>query len=280
MTHAAVAALALERPPGKLMPKITSRRYDPVPAPGGRRPASRSAWNDRKQGGTDAATPRARSPRAKVMPSRATNGSCVSPCATRSLVLAGAGRAHLFLMPRFRPTARSMRCTSSAPRTSSATPTLPRGRVDDALLGAWARRAGRTIINTVQLTRLDCALASAGTRMSWAGDPSRALPQRVPKASRRPADDAGGACGPPSTSMLRPPSCDAPRPRLRSRRDRSAGGRACACYAGGEIWVRAHQASSARRWSVWAATATSRRACCLGSIARRPSTRSGRAPAT
>ena len=42
----------------------------------------------------------------------------------------------------------------------------------------------------------------------------------------------------------------------------------------------ARRPSSTRRWSASAATATSRRARCRGSIARRRSTPSGRAPAT
>ncbi len=68
---------------------------------------------------------------------------------------------------------------------------------------AFAWRVGeegsgvRTIIEMVQLTRLDCAIASAGLmRMALAqAAASRPPSHRVPEAARRPADDAH-ACSP------------------------------------------------------------------------------------
>ena len=78
---------------------------------------------------------------------------------------------------------------------------------------AYAVRVGeegkgiRTIIQMVQLTRLDCAIASAGhdAHGARAGAASRPPSQRVPEASGRSADDARGA-GRHGAAMSRPRS--------------------------------------------------------------------------
>ncbi len=172
MTHAAVAALGLERELAvKLMPKIMSRRYDA---------RLRPWWEKRgigitlgmgmteKQGGTDVRTNTTRA-------EPAGNGYAISghkwfmsaPMCDAFLVLAQApGGLTCFLMPRFRPDGavnglHFQRLKDKLGNRSNASSEVE-------FVDAFAWRVGeegrgvRTIINMVQLTRLDCAIASAG----------------------------------------------------------------------------------------------------------------------
>ena len=108
---------------------------------------------------------------------------------------AGAGRADLLLhaaLPARRQ--RQRRCISSGSRTSSATAPTPRRRSSSTMptRGGSARKARgiRTIIEMVQLTRLDCAIASAGLMRDGAGAgaasraPSHACSRRSSSTSR------------------------------------------------------------------------------------------------
>ena len=170
MTHAAVAALTLERElVGKLMPKITSRRYDPRFRPWWeKRGITLGMGMTEKQGGTDV---RANTTRAEP----AGDGYAITghkwfmsaPMCDAFLVLAQAsGGLTCFLMPRFRPDGpvnglHFQRLKDKLGNRSNAS-----SEVEFVDVFAWRvgeeGRGVRTIINMVQLTRLDCAIASAG----------------------------------------------------------------------------------------------------------------------
>ena len=170
MTHAAVAALTLERElVAKLMPKITSRRYDPRFRPWWeKRGITLGMGMTEKQGGTDV---RANTTRAEP----AGDGYAITghkwfmsaPMCDAFLVLAQAsGGLTCFLMPRFRPDGpvnglHFQRLKDKLGNRSNASSEV---EFEDAF--AWRvgeeGRGVRTIINMVQLTRLDCAIASAG----------------------------------------------------------------------------------------------------------------------
>src|SRR5262245_8373040 len=170
MTHAAVAALALERElVPKLMPKIMSRRYDPRFRPWWeKRGITLGMGMTEKQGGTDV---RANTTRAEP----AGDGYAITghkwfmsaPMCDAFLVLAQAPDGlTCFLMPRFRPDGsvnglRFQRLKDKLGNRSNAS-----SEVEFVDAFAWRvdeeGRGVRTIINMVQLTRLDCAIASAG----------------------------------------------------------------------------------------------------------------------
>src|SRR6266446_3059737 len=170
MTHAAVAAFAVERAlVAKFMPKIMSRRYDPRFRPwwekGG---VTLGMGMTERQGGTDVRTNTTRA-------EPAGNGYAITghkwfmsaPMCDAFLVLAQApGGLTCFLMPRFRPEGsinglHFQRLKDKLGNRSNASSEVE-------FVDAFAWRVGeegrgvRTIINMVQLTRLDCAIASAG----------------------------------------------------------------------------------------------------------------------
>jgi putative acyl-CoA dehydrogenase len=170
MTRAAVGALTAE--PAlieRLMPKIASRQYDPRFRP----------WTDKagvtlgmgmteKQGGTDV-----RANTTTAMPSE--DGYLITghkwflsaPMCDAFLVLAQApGGLTCFLLPRFRPDGsvnalRLRRLKDKLGNRSNAS-----SEVEFSEAFAWRvgeeGRGVRTIIEMVQLTRLDCAISSAG----------------------------------------------------------------------------------------------------------------------
>jgi putative acyl-CoA dehydrogenase len=170
MTHAAVAALGLERElVVNLMPKITSRRYDSRFRPWWeKRGITLGMGMTEKQGGTDVRTNTTRA-------EPAGNGYAITghkwfmsaPMCDAFLVLAQApGGLTCFLMPRFRPEGsinglHFQRLKDKLGNRSNASSEVE-------FVDAFAWRVGeegrgvRTIINMVQLTRLDCAIASAG----------------------------------------------------------------------------------------------------------------------
>ncbi len=157
------------------MPKIASRQYDP----------SFRSWNEKsgitigmgmteKQGGTDvrANTTRAE-PDGEGYRITGHKWFMSAPMSDAFLVLAQApGGLTCFFMPRFTPEGsvnalRFQRLKDKLGNRSNAS-----SEVEFA--GAFAWRVGdegrgvRTIIEMVQLTRLDCAIASAGLmRMAW-----------------------------------------------------------------------------------------------------------------
>ncbi|MBV8744533.1 MAG: acyl-CoA dehydrogenase family protein [Xanthobacteraceae bacterium] len=170
MTRAAVAALtAAPALLAQVMPKIDSRQYDP----------EFRSWREKsgitigmgmteKQGGTDvrANTTRAE-PTGEVYRITGHKWFMSAPMSDAFLVLAQApGGLTCFLMPRFAPDGavnalRFQRLKDKLGNKSNAS-----SEVEFA--GAFAWRVGdegrgvRTIIEMVQLTRLDCAIASAG----------------------------------------------------------------------------------------------------------------------
>src|SRR5205809_1892795 len=170
MTHAAVAALAVERElVAKLMPKITSRRYDPRFRPWWEKSGITLGMGmTEKQGGTDV---RSNTTRAEA----AGEGYAITgqkwfmsaPMCDAFLVLAQApGGLTCFLMPRFRPDGsvnglHFQRLKDKLGNRSNASSEV---EFEDAF--AWRvgeeGRGVRTIIHMVQLTRLDCSIASAG----------------------------------------------------------------------------------------------------------------------
>jgi putative acyl-CoA dehydrogenase len=170
MTRASVAAFAREPGLAKmLMPKLASRRYDPMLRP----------WRDKagitlgmgmteKQGGTDV---RANTTRAEPC----ADGYLVTghkwfmsaPMCDAFLILAQApGGLTCFFLPRFRPdgTLNALRFQRLKDKLGNRSNASAEVEFVDAL----ASRVGeegeglRTILPMVQFTRLDCAISSAG----------------------------------------------------------------------------------------------------------------------
>jgi putative acyl-CoA dehydrogenase len=170
MTRASVAAFAAE--PGlvaMLMPKLTSRHYDPIVRP----------WREKagitlgmgmteKQGGTDV---RANTTRAEP----ASDGYLLTghkwfmsaPMCDAFLVLAqAAGGLTCFLAPRFRPDGsvnalRLQRLKDKLGNRSNASSEVEFAEAHALRVGEEGAGV-RTILQMVQLTRLDCAVSSAG----------------------------------------------------------------------------------------------------------------------
>jgi putative acyl-CoA dehydrogenase len=170
MTRASVAALAIEPAlAAELMPKITARSYDP---------AFRS-WREKsaitlgmgmteRQGGTDVRANRTRAVEdGEGYRISGEKWFMSAPMSDAFLVLAQApGGLTCFLMPRFRPDGRVnalhfRKLKDKAGNRSNAS-------TEVEFREAYAQRVGdedkgiRTILRMVQLTRLDCAIASAG----------------------------------------------------------------------------------------------------------------------
>ncbi|WP_457092545.1 acyl-CoA dehydrogenase family protein [Microvirga sp. P5_D2] len=171
MTHASVAALAAA--PERLsvwLPMIQSRDYDSRFIPFWEKSAITLGMGmTEKQGGTDVRANTTRAVPASVDEYTLTGHKWFmsAPMCDAFLVLAQAPRGlTCFLMPRFRPDGslnaiHLQRLKDKLGNRSNASSEV---ELDDAF--AW--RIGeeshgvRTIINMVQLTRLDCAVASAG----------------------------------------------------------------------------------------------------------------------
>jgi putative acyl-CoA dehydrogenase len=170
MTRAAVAALAAEPTLMKrLMPKIMSRDYDPRFRPWAEKSTITLGMGmTEKQGGTDV---RANTTRAEA----ATDGYRITghkwfmsaPMCDGFMVLAQA-KAGLscFFMPRFRPdgSVNALHFQRLKDKLGNRSNASVEVEFDDA----FAIRVGeegkgmRTILQMVQLTRLDCAISSAG----------------------------------------------------------------------------------------------------------------------
>jgi len=171
MTRAAVGALAAEPALLKtLTPKVTARDYDPRFLPWTQKTSMTFGMGmTEKQGGTDV---RANSTRAEPIGAGAYEITghkwfMSAPMCDAFLVLAQApGGLTCFFMPRFRPDGspnalRLQRLKDKLGNHSNASSEVE-------FTGAYAQRVGeegkgiRTIIEMVQLTRLDCAIASSG----------------------------------------------------------------------------------------------------------------------
>ena len=213
-----------------------------------------------------------------------------APMCDAFLVLAQAtGGLTCFFMPRFRPDGEVnalhfQRLKDKLGNRSNASSEV---EFDDA----YAVRVGeegagiRTILPMVQLTRLDCAISSAGMMRAGLAQALHHCRHRsvFQKASVRPADDARGAGRHGARGRGRAGGGDAALPLVRSGGERADGGGARAAADAGDQILGVQDragAASTRRWSASAATATSRTARWRGFIARRRSTRSGRARAT
>src|SRR6516165_4004224 len=170
MTHAAVAAFAVERPlVAKFMPKIMSRRYDPRFRPwwekGG---ITLGMGMTEKQGGTDVRTNTTRAePAGEAYAISGHKWFMSAPMCDAFLVLAQAqGGLTCFLMPRFRPDGSVNGLYFQRLKDKLGNRSNASSEVEFADAFAWRvgeeGRGVRTIINMVQLTRLDCAIASAG----------------------------------------------------------------------------------------------------------------------
>jgi putative acyl-CoA dehydrogenase len=170
MTRAAVAALAAAPAlAAELMPKIMSRRYDPRFRPWWEKAGITLGMGmTEKQGGTDV---RANTTRAEA----AGDGYAITghkwfmsaPMCDGFLVLAQVrGGLTCFFMPRFRPDGSVNGLDFQRLKDKLGNRSNASSEVEFA--AAFARRVGeegrgvRTIISMVQLTRLDCAIASAG----------------------------------------------------------------------------------------------------------------------
>ncbi len=170
MTRAALAALAAAPPlAAKVVPKALSRNYDPLFRP----------WRDKsgmtlgmgmteKQGGTDVrANTTVATPDGDAYVITGHKWFLSAPMSDAFLVLAQAGGGlTCFLLPRFRDDGsvnglRLQRLKDKLGNRSNAS-----SEVEFADAFAWRvgdEGAGiRTILKMVQLTRLDCAVASAG----------------------------------------------------------------------------------------------------------------------
>jgi putative acyl-CoA dehydrogenase len=170
MTRAAAATLTVEPAlAARLAPGLTSRRYD----------ASFKPWTDKagltlgmgmteRQGGTDVRTNTTRAvPADEAYAVAGQKWFMSAPMCDAFLILAQApGGLTCFLLPRFRPDGavngiHLLRLKNKLGNRSNAS-------AEVELADAFAWRIGeegrgvRTIINMVQLTRVDCAVASAG----------------------------------------------------------------------------------------------------------------------
>jgi putative acyl-CoA dehydrogenase len=170
MTRASIAALAVEPAlAARVVPKVVSRDYDPVFRSWTEKPGMTLGMGmTEKQGGTDvrANTTTAR-PEGEGYSIVGHKWFFSAPMSDAFLVLAQApGGLTCFLMPRFRPDGsvnalRFQRLKDKLGNRSNASSEVE-------FMDAFAWRIGdegagiRTILQMVQLTRLDCAVASAG----------------------------------------------------------------------------------------------------------------------
>src|SRR5436190_20417598 len=177
MTHAAVAALAIEPELAQgLVPKILSREYDSRFLPWfDKTGATVGMGMTEKQGGTDVRSNTSRAARQGDAYRIAGQKWFMSaPMCDAFLVLAQApGGLTCFLMPRFRPDGSVNGLLFQRLKDKLGNRSNASAEVEFADAFAWRigeeGRGVRTIIAMVQLTRLDCAIASAGlVRMALA----------------------------------------------------------------------------------------------------------------
>src|SRR5258705_1665658 len=177
MTRASVAALAVQPDLlAKTMPVIATRAYDPTFAPWPtKRGMTLGMGMTEKQGGTDVRSNQTRATRDGDAYRIARHKWVMSaPMCDAFLVLAQADEGlTCFFMPRFVPdgsvnAVQFQRLKDKLGNRSNASSELE-------FAGAYAERVGdegkgiRTIIQMVQLTRQDCAIASAGLMRSGLG---------------------------------------------------------------------------------------------------------------
>ncbi len=170
MTRAAVAAVAIEPElAAAFMPRILSREYDPQFRPWREKAGMTLGMGlTERQGGTDVRTNTTRA--TPVDECYAVTGHkwfMSAPMCDAFLVLAQApGGLTCFLMPRFRPDGSVNGLAFQRLKDKLGNRSNASSEVEFADALAWRigeeGRGVRTIIGMVQLTRLDCAIASAG----------------------------------------------------------------------------------------------------------------------
>ena len=170
MTRAAVGALATEPALSKsLLPKILAREYDPSFRPWWEKTGITLGMGmTEKQGGTDVRTNTTRAePAAEGYRITGEKWFMSAPMCDGFLVLAQAPAGlTCFFMPRFRPDGSVNALHFVKLKDKLGNRSNASSEVEFA--GAFAMRVGeegrglRTILQMVQLTRLDCAIASAG----------------------------------------------------------------------------------------------------------------------
>ena len=174
MTRASVAALAAEPDLlAKTMPVISTRAYDPIFAPWPtKRGMTLGMGMTEKQGGTDVRSNMTRAVRdGDAYRITGHKWFMSAPMCDAFLVLAQADQGlSCFFMPRFRPDGSVNAIEFQRLKDKLGNRSNASSEVE--FLGAYARRVGeegkgiRTIIQMVQLTRQDCAIASAGLMRS------------------------------------------------------------------------------------------------------------------
>lgn len=174
MTRASVAALAVQPDVlAKAMPVIATRAYDPAFAPWWtKRGMTLGMGMTEKQGGTDVRGNMTRAERdGEAYRITGHKWFMSAPMCDAFLVLAQAGDGlSCFFMPRFRPDGSVNAIEFQRLKDKLGNRSNASSEVE--FNGAYAERVGdegkgiRTIIQMVQLTRQDCAIASAGLMRS------------------------------------------------------------------------------------------------------------------
>lgn len=170
MTHACVGALAAEPALlAKWRPRIQSRTYDPRPLPWWeKKGVTLGMGMTERQGGTDVrANITSATPRGDHVEITGHKWFMSAPMCDAFLVLAQAeGGLTCYLMPRFKPDGSHNGLCFQRLKDKLGNKSNASSEVE--FHAAWAERVGpegagvRTIIEMVNLTRLDCAIASAG----------------------------------------------------------------------------------------------------------------------
>ncbi len=170
MTRAAVAALAAEPElAARFLPALLSREYDPRFRPWPEKAGVTLGMGmTERQGGTDVRTNTTRAvPTAEGYAVTGSKWFMSAPMCDAFLVLAQApGGLTCLLMPRFRPDGSVNALLFQRLKDKLGNRSNASSEVEFSDAFAWRigeeGRGVRTIISMVQLTRLDCAIASAG----------------------------------------------------------------------------------------------------------------------
>ena len=231
MTHACIGALRAEPALlAKWLPKIQTRTYDPRPLPWWEKNGVTLGMGmTERQGGTDVrANITEAAPAGDHVEITGHKWFMSAPMCDAFLVLAQAPEGlTCYLMPRYRPDGsqnaiRFQRLKDKLGNKSNASSEVE-------FHGAYAERVGaegagvRTIIEMVNLTRLDCAIASAGqiAHRALPGAEPHPQPLGVPAPPGRPAFDARHRGRPGARARGAGGAGVPPLPRLRARRVRS-----------------------------------------------------------
>ena len=170
MTRASVAALATEPAlAAKVVPRIVARQYDPAFRPWWEKSAITLGMGmTERQGGTDVRTNRTQAaPDGEGYAVTGEKWFMSAPMSDAFLVLAQApGGLTCFFMPRFRPDGsvnglHFRKLKEKTGNRSNASSEVEFNKTYALRVGEEGKGI-RTIIKMVQLTRLDCAIASAG----------------------------------------------------------------------------------------------------------------------